>query len=162
MIVVSLVTRPDPDSVLNSFYAKMRTEVVPGDPAADAEEVQRSLDDPHRYDHKLLLPGSSFELYKWNRIDWIGFILSVAGVGGGTGLCLGVGEDGEGDPAQVTPLKRRGGFKRNAAHACLNRSLHCVFGFGRDDVIHDRCGMVISKACPEQCRRERSDWLVPP
>ncbi len=82
MIVVSLVTRPDPDSVLNSFYAKMRTEVVPGDPAADAEEVQRSLDDPHRYDHKLLLPGSSFELYKWNRIDWIGFILSVAGVGG--------------------------------------------------------------------------------
>ena len=80
MIVVSLVTRPDPKEVLDRFYSKMRTKVIP-DPEADARELQLSLEDPHRYDHLLVFPRTQFEIYKWTRQDWIGFILSVLGVG---------------------------------------------------------------------------------
>jgi SSS family solute:Na+ symporter len=79
-IVVALVTRPDPEDVLNRFYAKMRTRVIP-DPEKDAAELELSLADPRRLDHILVFPRSSFEIYRWNREDWLGFVLSVAGVG---------------------------------------------------------------------------------
>lgn len=80
MIAVSLATRPDPKEVLDKFYAKMRTTVIP-DPQTDAKEVQLSLQDPHRFDHILVFPKTQFEIYRWQRVDWIGFILSVLGVG---------------------------------------------------------------------------------
>ena len=80
MIVFSLVTPADPKSVLDGFYAKMRTQVNP-DPNIDARQVELSMQDPDRFKHLLLLPNSQFEFYKWNRLDWTGFILSVAGVG---------------------------------------------------------------------------------
>ena len=80
LIVVSLLTRPDPKEVLDNFYAKMRTKVIPN-AEADAREVELSMQNPNRFNDLLLLPNSQFELYKWNRQDWIGFILSVAGVG---------------------------------------------------------------------------------
>ena len=80
LIVTSLLTKPDPDKVLNDFYAKMRTKVNP-DPEIDAREIELSTNDPKRFDNMLLLPNTQFELYKWNKQDWIGFILSVAGVG---------------------------------------------------------------------------------
>lgn len=79
-IVVALLTRPDPEPVLNRFYAKMRTRVLVNRDE-DAAAVQRSLDDPHYLDHQLVFPHSQFEIYKWNREDWTGFILSVMGVG---------------------------------------------------------------------------------
>ncbi|MBN1788404.1 MAG: sodium:solute symporter family protein [Sedimentisphaerales bacterium] len=79
MILVSLITKPDPDEVLNRFYAKMRTKVNP-DPEIDAREMKLSLEDPHRHDNLLLFPKSRFEIYKWSRQDWTGFILSVIGV----------------------------------------------------------------------------------
>jgi SSS family solute:Na+ symporter len=80
MILVSLMTRPDPTGVLNRFYAKMRTKVTP-DPEVDAREVKISLQYPHRYDNLLVFPGSQFEIYKWTRQDLVGFVLSVMGVG---------------------------------------------------------------------------------
>jgi len=80
LIVTSLVSRPDPEDVLNRFYAKMRTKVVV-DHKADAIEVEKSLLNPNRFDHLLVFPKSKFEIYKWDRLDWVGFILSVAGVG---------------------------------------------------------------------------------
>ena len=80
LIVTSLLTRPDPEDVLNRFYAKMRTKVIP-EPDADAEEVARSLQNPSRFNHLLVFPKTQFEIYKWDKQDWIGFILSVAGVG---------------------------------------------------------------------------------
>jgi SSS family solute:Na+ symporter len=80
MIIISLITRPDPDEVLNKFYAKMRTVVIP-DAEIDAREVKLSLEDPHRHDNLLVFPKSQFEIYKWTRQDLTGFILSVAGVG---------------------------------------------------------------------------------
>ena len=80
LIVTSLLTKPDPQNILDNFYAKMRTKVNP-DPEIDAREVELSVQNPARYDSLLLLPKTQFELYKWNKQDWIGFILSVAGVG---------------------------------------------------------------------------------
>jgi SSS family solute:Na+ symporter len=80
MIVISLITRPDPTEVLNRFYAKMRTKVIPV-PEIDAREVELSLQDPHRHDNLLVFPKSQFEIYKWTRQDFIGFALSVMGVG---------------------------------------------------------------------------------
>ncbi len=80
LIVTSLLTKPDPEGTLDNFYAKMRTKVNP-DPEIDAREVELSVQNPARYNNLLLLPKTQFELYKWNRQDWIGFILSVAGVG---------------------------------------------------------------------------------
>jgi len=66
--------------VLNRFYAKMRTCVIP-DPEKDRAAVQASLDNPHHLDHLLLFPNSTWEIYKWNKEDWIGFVLTVMGVG---------------------------------------------------------------------------------
>lgn len=80
MIAGSLLTRPDPPAVLDRFYAKMRTRVI-ADPETDAREVALSLQNPRRYDHLLVFPGTPFEIYKWTRQDWIGFVLSAAGVG---------------------------------------------------------------------------------
>lgn len=80
MILVSLMTRSDPAEVLNRFYAKMRTKVIP-DREADAQEVRLSLENPHRHDNLLVFPKSQFEIYRWTRQDWIGFVLSVMGVG---------------------------------------------------------------------------------
>jgi Na+/proline symporter len=80
MIVVSLITRPDATDVLNRFYAKMRTPVIPNS-ELDAQEVELSLQNPRRHDRLLLFPNSQFEIYKWTRIECIGFALSVAGVG---------------------------------------------------------------------------------
>ena len=79
-IIVALMTRPDPEPVLNRFYAKMRTRVIP-DPKRDREELEKSMADPHRYEELLLFPKSGFEIYRWNREDWTGFVLSVMGVG---------------------------------------------------------------------------------
>lgn len=79
-ILIALITRPDPEDVLNRFFAKMRTRVLP-DPEADAREVRLSLADPRRLDHLLVFPGSQWEIYKWNKEDWVGFILSLGGVG---------------------------------------------------------------------------------
>jgi len=80
MIIVSLMTKPDPENVLNRFYAKMRTKVIPNHDI-DARKVAISLQNPNRYNHLLVFPKSKFEIYKWTRQDYIGFILSVMGVG---------------------------------------------------------------------------------
>lgn len=80
MISVSLMTRPDPEEVLNRFYAKMRTKVIPN-PEFDAREIELSLQDPHRHDDLLVFPKGQFEIYKWTRQDLVGFVLSVMGVG---------------------------------------------------------------------------------
>lgn len=81
MVVVSLLTRPDDREQLDRFYAKMRIKVLT-DHEADAREVARSQKDPHRHEDRLLLPGSNWELLKWDREDLVGFLAAVAGVCG--------------------------------------------------------------------------------
>jgi len=76
IIVVSLLTRPDDRERLNRFFVKMRTPVKV-DREQDRRELATSLADPTRFGERLLLPNSSFELFKWNKVDTIGFTLSV-------------------------------------------------------------------------------------
>ena len=76
IIAVSLLTRPDDAQRLARFYAKMRTPVLV-DRKQDQKQLAESLADTTRYSDKLLFPNSQFELFKWNRVDTIGFVLSV-------------------------------------------------------------------------------------
>ncbi len=85
IIVVSLLTRPDESQRLARFYAKMRTPVLV-DRQADQLELEKSLAHPNRYREKLLFPNSQFELFKWNRVDTVGFIVSVGVVFGIIGM----------------------------------------------------------------------------
>lgn len=77
IIIVSLLTRPDSTQRLNRFYVKMRTPVLV-DRQQDEAALALSYADPQRYQERLLFPRSSFEFFKWNKIDTIGFVLSSA------------------------------------------------------------------------------------
>jgi SSS family solute:Na+ symporter len=79
IIIVSLLTRPDDKNRLDRFYSKMRTPVLV-DRGEDKRQLDKSLADPNRYREKLLFPNSQFELFKWDRVDTIGFALSVIAV----------------------------------------------------------------------------------
>ena len=48
--------------------------------------MEKSLAHPDRFRERLLLPNSQFELFKWNRIDTVGFVLSVLTVFGIIGM----------------------------------------------------------------------------
>jgi len=85
IVIVSLLTRPDDAQRLARFYAKMRTPVLV-DRQKDRQELEISLANPDRYQEKLLFPHSQFEFFKWNRVDTIGFILSVVVVFGIIGM----------------------------------------------------------------------------
>jgi SSS family solute:Na+ symporter len=63
----------------------MRTPVLV-DRKKDRDELATSLADPGRYRDKLLFPNSQFEFFKWNRVDTIGFVLSVFAVFGIIGM----------------------------------------------------------------------------
>jgi hypothetical protein len=71
-IFFSLFTRPADSERIDRFYVKLKTPVAPT-PALDAAEVQKSFDNPHRFDHERLLPGTNWEFTKWTRKDVLGF-----------------------------------------------------------------------------------------
>ena len=48
---------------------------------ADEVEVRKSFDEPHRFDHEKLLPGTHWEFTKWTRKDVLGFFGCWAIVG---------------------------------------------------------------------------------
>jgi len=85
LILVSLLTRRETGDHLDRFFVKMRTPVIP-DPEADRAEVAKSLADPERFRENLLFPKSDLELFKWRRVDAVGFLLSVAGIFGVIGV----------------------------------------------------------------------------
>ena len=76
LILVVLATRPDDKKLLDRFYAKMKTKVS-SDAEKDKMEMELSLKNPQRFDHKKLFPNSNWELYKWNKEDILGFLAAV-------------------------------------------------------------------------------------
>ncbi len=76
LIFAVYFTRPDDQARLDRFFVKMKTPVHP-DPDVDAQEMELSYRDPHRFDHIKLLPHSQWEFNKWNRVDAIGFGVSA-------------------------------------------------------------------------------------
>ena len=76
LVVVACITRPDDQQLLNRFFAKMRTHVV-ADREQDAANVAETIRDPNKANRELLLPNSDWEIYKWNKTDTVGFVLSI-------------------------------------------------------------------------------------
>ncbi len=81
IIIVSLLTKADDKERLDRFYVKMRTPVI-ADRGQDRAEMDRSMANYGRYSERLLFGGSQFEFFKWNRVDWVGFLISVLAVAG--------------------------------------------------------------------------------
>jgi hypothetical protein len=74
LIVVSLFTRPPERERLDQFYGKMKTPIG-ATPELEAEAMEQTRRDPHRFDHtKLLSAKSSWEFAKWDRVDTLGFL----------------------------------------------------------------------------------------
>ncbi len=87
LIVVALLTKPDDKEMLDRFFVKMKT-VVNRDRSADTEELGKSYADPRRFDHLKLFPGSDWEFDKWDRVDSIGFVVSVLIAAGIVGVLV--------------------------------------------------------------------------
>ncbi len=75
MILLSWITPKNSPKVLDRYYVKMKTPVDPN-PEKDAQELQRSYENPHRYDHKKLFPGTQLEFQKPTWLDVVGFVVS--------------------------------------------------------------------------------------
>lgn len=73
MVLLSWVTRPNAKEALDRLYVKMKTPVDP-DPDVERRELARSYADPHRFDHRRLLPGTNLEFQRPTAADAIGFV----------------------------------------------------------------------------------------
>lgn len=82
MIVLSFVTPRNRKEALDRYYVKMKTPVEP-DPEDDRRAMEASYADPSCFDHRKLLPGTSFEFQRPTPADIIGFLACLA-------ICFGV------------------------------------------------------------------------
>lgn len=78
LFFVSLVTRPDDQDRLDRFFVRMKTPAQ-ADRKADQQEVDRSYENPRRFDHKKMFPNSQWEFEKFERIDVIGILWFTLG-----------------------------------------------------------------------------------
>ena len=76
LVIVAMFSKPDNKKILDRFYVKMKTEVLP-DHEADKKNLELSYAEPDRFNNLKLFPGSNWEFTKWNKVDVIGFTLSV-------------------------------------------------------------------------------------
>ncbi|HQU71100.1 MAG: sodium:solute symporter family protein [Calditrichaeota bacterium] len=76
LIFVSLLTRPDEIEGLERFWVKMRTRTL-GDREADDAQLEKAYANPESTREMLLFPDSNLEIYRWNKVDFYGFALSV-------------------------------------------------------------------------------------
>jgi len=76
MIVVSLFTKPNSKAALDRYYVKMKTPVQ-SDPKLDSVEMERSYQEPDRFNDRKLWPNSSLEVQKPRTSDIVGFVLSL-------------------------------------------------------------------------------------
>jgi len=78
LIPISLITRNKGlEENIARFYVKMKTKVI-ADRDLDKAELQKSYDNPTRFDHLKLFPKSNWEFCKWNKEDTWGFLVSTA------------------------------------------------------------------------------------
>jgi SSS family solute:Na+ symporter len=77
LIPVSLLTRDKGiEDNIARFYVKMKTKVI-ADRELDNAELQKSYENPTRFDHLKLFPKSNWEFCKWTREDTGGFLVSI-------------------------------------------------------------------------------------
>jgi Na+/proline symporter len=72
LILVSVLTPVDELLRADRFFSKMRTPVG-ATPEEDKLQVERSYQEPHRFDGKKLFPRSNWQFTKWGMSDVLGF-----------------------------------------------------------------------------------------
>jgi solute:Na+ symporter, SSS family len=77
LILVSLFTKPNNDVITSRFFLKMRTRVRGFGPEADQRDVEEAYANPEKTKEMLLFPNTSLEIYKWNKQDIVGFLISI-------------------------------------------------------------------------------------
>ncbi|PAY17941.1 hypothetical protein CKO51_18175 [Rhodopirellula sp. SM50] len=77
LIVASFLTPRTSESVLDRYYAKMKTEVDP-DPETDRRNLEQSYSNPKRFEDRRLFPGTDIEALRPRKSDVYGFAISVA------------------------------------------------------------------------------------
>jgi SSS family solute:Na+ symporter len=77
LILVSYFTRQPSKALVDQFYGKMKTPVG-ATPELEEAAMAATIRDPHRMDHRKLLPWSSWEFTKWDKVDTIGFLACCA------------------------------------------------------------------------------------
>ena len=77
MIIASLLTQPNSKKALDRLYVRMKTPVDP-EPERDEKELEKSYADPTRFDQNKLFPGTSLEIQRPTKIDFLGFLLCFA------------------------------------------------------------------------------------
>jgi SSS family solute:Na+ symporter len=85
IFIASFMTRHRDERALDRFYAKMRTPVQT-DREADRLELEKALSHPESTLHMKMFPHSQWEIRKWNKVDVLGFLISVAVAFGIIGL----------------------------------------------------------------------------
>lgn len=77
MILLSWITKKGSKDSLDRFFVKMKTPVL-ADHDEDALELEKSYQDPARFDHKKMFPGTNIEIQKPSAADVVGFLICVA------------------------------------------------------------------------------------
>ncbi len=77
LIIVSLLTPRNDDKVTERFFLKMRTKVRGLGPVVDASDVMTAFSNPEMTKKLLLFPKSNLEIYRWNKQDLVGFLISI-------------------------------------------------------------------------------------
>lgn len=75
LILVSLLTKANGDET--AFFLKMRTRVRGLGPEVDAQDIQAAMAHPEKTRSVLLFPHTQWEIYKWNKQDVTGFMISI-------------------------------------------------------------------------------------
>ncbi len=75
MLLLSLITPNQSPEALDRYYVKMKTPVAP-EPEEDEAELAKSYAEPSRFEHRKLLPGSSWEFQRPTATDIVGFVVS--------------------------------------------------------------------------------------
>ena len=68
LIIISLCTKPQNKATLDRFYVKMKTPAN-ADRAIDAKEMELSYQNPDRFDHCKMFPGTDWEFEKFDKTD---------------------------------------------------------------------------------------------
>ena len=77
LIGCSLITRPPERERLDQFFGRMKTPVG-ATPELEVAAMAETRRQPSRFDHTKLLPRSSWEMTRWDRVDAIGFLACCA------------------------------------------------------------------------------------
>jgi solute:Na+ symporter, SSS family len=77
LLLAARLSKPENIDRLNQFYGRMKT-MVHVDPIQDQKELLLSIENPLRFDHFKLFPSSQWEIYRWKKVDIVGFFVSVA------------------------------------------------------------------------------------